>query len=485
MDRPEKHGHNKLTMGEEQDVTNSEDESKDSKNLIFGFEREYLIPKGFYFFFFGAQGSLIPYLSLFLKQLELSASQVGIITGIKPYIAFFFIPIWGAVADRYQKSKIIFIMSMMAINVGLVAYAFAPIDLCEENHMVSKKVRIMERSSNLSTYLEQLSMMAEESLDETPWPQRDGTAYQDTGQVHHKKTVKVFLYLLFITIICTTISCPSLTLGDSATVQQLRENNETHKYGKQRLWGSIGSGSMAFLVGAAVSKTHLCPPGSAKRNDVNYYPCFVTYGLFMLIALLIGFKLKFDHKRPEPDTPEDDDVDEETKTNESVQQRARSFAEGLRLMMTPRHFMFLITVFVVGICMGLIQVFLFWHLKDLGGTQLLFSYMSAVKCIAEVSVYFLSSKLISRLGHIRVLYLGLVCYSIKLFAYAVVEKPWYVLPVESLAGITTAGVWASIMSYVGIHSMEGVNVTLQGNALDSRCHSTLYCFQSSLQKSLK
>lgn len=476
MEKAEKHDHNKSIDQDEESDGKVEDESKGSKKMLFGFEREYIIPKGFYFFFFAAQGSLVPYLSLFLKQLELPASQVGIISGIKPYIAFFFIPIWCAVADRYQKSKVIFIMSMMAINVGLVAYAFAPIDLCEENHIVSKKVRTI-RSSNLSSYLEQLSMMAEESLDETPWPQSDGTAYQDTGQVHRKKNINVFLYLLFITIICTTISCPSLTIGDSATVQQLKKNNETHKYGKQRLWGSIGSGSMAFLVGAAVSKTHLCPPGSAKRNDVNYYPCFATYGVFMLIALLVGFKLKFDHKPPKPGNADDDDDIEEIKTSDFVQEKTRGFFGGMRLMMTPRHIMFLVTVFVVGICMGLIQVFLFWHLKDLGGTQLLFSYMSAVKCIAEVSVYFMSSKLISRLGHLRVLYLGLVCYCIKLFFYAIVERPWYVLPIESLAGITTAGVWASIMSYVGMHSVEGVNVTLQGNVTCSsfKTFSRDYC----------
>ncbi|KAK3736142.1 hypothetical protein QZH41_015531, partial [Actinostola sp. cb2023] len=453
---------NNTAMEEDDEERKTEHEANASKKKIFGFDRKYLIPKGFYFFFFSAQGSLLPYLSLFLKQLELPASQVGIVTGIKPYIAFFFIPIWSAVADRYQKSKLLFVISMLAINVGLVAYAFTPIDLCEEDHLVSKKTRhLAPRNSNLSTYLEQLSMMAEDSLDETPWPQAVGTSFQDTGQVHNDKTMGVFLYLLLVTIFSSILSCPSLTLGDSATVQQLKENNETHKYGKQRLWGSIGWGSMAFLVGAAVSKTHLCPRGSAKRNDVNYYPCFATYGVFMLVALAIGLKLKFDDKQRHPENADENNEDG-IKIDRTVKSKTKGILEGMWHMLTPRHTMFLVTVFIVGICMGLIKVFLFWHLKDLGGTQLLFSYMSAVNCIAEVSVYFLSSKLISRIGHIRVLYLGLLCYSIRLFFYAYVKRPWYVLPIEALSGITTAAVWASLMSYVGIHSFEGVNVTLQG-----------------------
>lgn len=434
------------------------------EDTFFGLEKKYLIPKGFYFFFFSAQGSLLPYLSLFLKQLELPASQVGVVTGIKPYIAFFFIPIWSAVADKYRISKPLFIVSMLAINLGLVAYAFVPVDLCEEDHVVSKKVR--EATQNVTSLMEKLSRIAEDSLDETPWPQsqEEGTAFQYDGNTHSKKTMGVFLYLLLITVFSTTISCPSLTLGDSATVQQLKENDETHKYGKQRLWGSIGWGSMAFLVGAAVSRTHLCPPGSAKRKDVNYYPCFVAYGIFMLTALGIGFKLKFDD-RPVDEKEKIEEEEKEAEKHDYVKSKSKGIMKGIRILMTPRHTMFLVTVFVVGICMGFIKVFLFWHLKDLGGSQLLFSYMSAVNCIAEVTVYFLSSKLISKLGHIRVLYLGLFCYSVRLFFYAFITRPWYVLPIELLSGITTAGVWASLMSYVGIHSLEGVTVTLQGKTI--------------------
>lgn len=440
-------------------------EKMKEKDTFLGLEKKYLIPKGFYFFFFSAQGSLLPYLSLFLKQLQLPASQVGVVTGIKPYIAFFFIPIWSAVADKYRISKPLFIVSMLAINLGLVAYAFVPVDLCEENHVVSKKVR--ESTQNMTSLMEKLSRIAEDSSDGTPWPQRqeEGTSFQYTGNSHSKKTMGVFLYLLLITVFSTTISCPSLTLGDSATVQQLKDNNETHKYGKQRLWGSIGWGSMAFLVGAAVSRTHLCPPGSAKRKDVNYYPCFVAYGIFMLTALGIGFKLKFDDRTVEEKDRIDEEEEEEVEKHDYVKSKTKGIMEGIRVLMTPRHTMFLVTVFVVGICMGFIKVFLFWHLKDLGGSQLLFSYMSAVNCIAEVTVYFLSSKLISTLGHIRVLYLGLFCYTVRLFVYAFITRPWYVLPIELLSGITTAGVWASLMSYVGIHSLEGVTVTLQGKTV--------------------
>lgn len=529
----------------------------------FTMNKVYLISKGFYFFFFSAQGSLLPYLALFFKQLELPPSQIGAITGMKPYIAFFFIPFWGCVADRFKKGKLLFIISMIALISGMVAYALVPINICEteptavntrgipddnksplyspvgselwkipnnsnlsndrwhsrivfrdtrdasmrynqvtvstrrlqtarhnESSKLDKKQssRISDLLSKISPERENMfadglefsvrkgrkeemsldgvSETADESVEETPWSQSDMIALQENSRKSPKrKNTFIFLYLLFATMLTTILSCPSLTLGDTATVNLLKQNDETHKYGKQRLWGSVGYGSMAFLIGTAISRTHLCPPGSARRKDVNYYPCFAMFVVYNIIALVIGSRFNFNNnnKPDTKDTDEDKVATNDTPANDDETKRSdQGIIAGLKLLTRPRHAMFLVTAFYVGITMGFIRVFLFWHLKDLGGTQILFSIMTGVNCVAEVTLYFLSTKLIAYIGTIRVLYLGLTCYAVRLFYYALVTNPWKVLPIELLSGITTAAVWAAMMSYVGTHSVEGASVTLQG-----------------------
>lgn len=205
---------------------------------------------------------------------------------------------------------------------------------------------------------------------------------------------------------------------------------------------------------------------AAQEKDVNYYPCFAMYVVFNIIALVVGSRFEFG-KNGKPNNKETGGDPKTTEDNarqskETTGSGNRGIIAGLMLLTRPRHAMFLITAFYVGITMGFIRVFLFWHLKDLGGTQILFSIMTAINCVAEVTLYFLSTKLISFLGTVRVLYLGLTCYAIRLFYYAFVTNPWTVLPVELLSGITTAAVWAAMMSYVGTHSVEGASVTLQG-----------------------
>lgn len=251
-------------------------------------------------------------------------------------------------------------------------------------------------------------------------------------------TTQCFMTLFLITFFGTLISAPTLALVDTATLQLL--GSETYKYGMQRLTGSIGWGVGAFVVGASLKTTHQC--GKDKDYEiVDYVPCFYTFAGLMFLGLITATQFKFEEK--------------------SKKSKGASLSVGLQALKSPTYLMFLFTALYLGFLMAFIKTFLFWHLKDLGGSQLLFSIISAVNCFAEVSMYFLSAKLIKRIGHAKVLYLGLICYSIRLFYYSAIPIPWMVLAVELLPGITTAAVWAACLSYVSINSGPGAATTMQ------------------------
>ena len=63
-------------------------------------ERHLIAIKLFYFTFIGALGVCIAYAVVFLKQVGLSAFQIGVISGVRPVLGFVSAPAWGAVADR-------------------------------------------------------------------------------------------------------------------------------------------------------------------------------------------------------------------------------------------------------------------------------------------------------------------------------------------------------------------------------------------------
>jgi len=410
--------------------------------------RHLLLSKSFYFFFFSAWGSLLPYLALYFKQLMLTPSQVGIIMGLKPFVNFLATPVWGAIVDKFHIHKFALIISMTALITSTFALSLVP--------GPKQQIIILEKHCNRTDDMTEMdALIGEPEVDKMvlsdasqdyyfsksrwPWPIDFIASFEENIYVRYKiDASRTFTMLFLITLFGNLIASPTLALVDTATLQMLAK--ETHRYGKQRLMGSLGWGLGAFIVGASLKTTHHCSM-SKSREIVDYIPCFYSFAILMFLGLCVSMKFKFRVQK---------------KTGTSV-----SLSNGLVALKYPTYLMFLFTALYLGFLMAFIKTFLFWHLKDLGGTQLLFSVISAVNCVAEVSMYFLSERLIAKIGEIRVLYIGLVCYSIRLFYYSVLPYPWLVLVVELLPGITTAAVWAACLSYVSINSRPGAQTTMQ------------------------
>lgn len=410
--------------------------------------RKLLLSKSYYFCFFSAWGSLLPYLALYFKQLMLTPSQVGVIMGLKPFVNFLATPVWGALVDKFHIHRFALIISMIALITSTFALSLVP--------GPKQQAIILEKHCNRTDELtEMMALDGEPEIDKMvlsddtkdyffsksprPWPLDFVTALEEEIYTKYKiDASQTFTSLFLITLFGTLIASPALALVDTATLQML--GKATHRYGKQRLTGSLGWGLGAFIVGASLKTTHRCSI-SKNREVVDFIPAFYVFAILMTLGLVVSLKFNFNIQK---------------KTGQE-----RSLSLGLIALKQPTYLMFLFTALYLGFLMAFIKTFLFWHLKDLGGTQLLFSVISAVNCVAEVSMYFLSEKLISKIGQVRVLYLGLICYSIRLFYYAIIPNTWMVLVVELLPGITTAAVWAACLSYVSINSRPGAQTTMQ------------------------
>ncbi|CAG0890611.1 unnamed protein product [Cyprideis torosa] len=109
---------------------------------------------------------------------------------------------------------------------------------------------------------------------------------------------------------------------------------------------------------------------------------------------------------------------------------------------------FLFVAWLMGFGIGLIFTFLFWYLQDFGGTPTLFGVASVINHISEIFAYFFSFRLITQLGHVKVLCLGLLGNVLRFLYVSWLRNPWWVLPFEFIQGITHAGVWAACNSYL-------------------------------------
>lgn len=480
---------------------------KMTTRCTFTVDKRTWVSKAFYASFYVAVGALFPYLPVYFKQLKLSSRQNGILIGIRPLIQFCVTPVWGACADKFCKSKVILLLSVLGWLVSNFLLLLVPVNndpkLCEfynENyedgsspqrnssiiykHFISHEHATKQGFfSRVSPYLDttvpfypitlgdfhDVYITTSENYDKTingmtaqghrhekpeaviitsqPSNQQ---SFQDSlsGIDHNNKYVSFnstqFIYLLSVTVIGTIIAAPAQALADTATLQNL--HGETHKYGRVRLWGSLGWGVGGFSVGAAVSTNN--QKNYCGEVVIDYSPCFYVYGAAMGVAFLCATQFQFDQSLDHPDVS-----DAGNSKNDNI----------IKGLMVFRSVQFCIVIFIALFCgsaTGFIETFLFWYLHELGGGQLLFSVINGLNCAAEVCIFFVTDKLLSFLGHINVIYLALFCYSLRFIYFYFIQSPWAVLPAELLQGITTAALWSSCVSYVGLH--PGASNTVQG-----------------------
>lgn len=97
-----------------------------SDQYCYTINRNLLPVKGIYFTFLSAGGSLLPFIPVYMKQLGLSSAEAGIIYGVMPFVAFFVRPLFGALADKTHKHKLILALCILLTGVCYLMLLFAP-----------------------------------------------------------------------------------------------------------------------------------------------------------------------------------------------------------------------------------------------------------------------------------------------------------------------------------------------------------------------
>ncbi|XP_023225634.1 major facilitator superfamily domain-containing protein 6-like [Centruroides sculpturatus] len=325
-------------------------------NLCTSVNQDLLISKTFYFFFFSAFGSLFPLLAVYFKQLGMNATQSGILIGIRPFVEFLSAPLWGNMADRFRKGKMMLLLSLASWIVFTLALAFIhpPASSCvtfnTTHHILyHPDAERSKRSANFDEFFA-LNDVVIETNDENKTEDDDTVElYQryrrqkekynrhssppnyvigkspnsveytlNYDKEHHTSYIsppfssivyrwediqEVFFLLLLLVILGEFFSAPSITLADSATLSFLGDN--TDSYGKQRMFGSLGWGLAMFFVGIALdhSTTFIDHPCGPHEKERNYTICFATFSVLMGCAFIAATQFRFDYDSIDDNIP--------------------------------------------------------------------------------------------------------------------------------------------------------------------------------------
>ncbi|ESO85407.1 hypothetical protein LOTGIDRAFT_107720 [Lottia gigantea] len=303
-------------------------------NIFTYVNRDLFVCKLFYFFFFGAFGSLFPLMAIYFKQLGMNASQGGVLIGFRPFIEFLSAPFWGGVADRWKRAKELLLFSLFCWIVFTLSIAFVhpPAHKCLYNnktHTVLENPRNRRDASCLPEDFDSKTLDLKlpcPNEHEKPWillpqPMKRGTG-QSPHRLDHNKIVnanksdveglvhspystvvykegevkEVFFILLLIVVIGEFFSAPAVTFADAMTLACL--GDDTDNYGRQRMFGSLGWGISMFFAGLALDHSTTFPEhpcGTQHAAEKNYTVCFAIFCVLMSAAFVAALQFRFDY----------------------------------------------------------------------------------------------------------------------------------------------------------------------------------------------
>jgi PPP family 3-phenylpropionic acid transporter len=234
-----------------------------------------------------------------------------------------------------------------------------------------------------------------------------------------------FLWMVLVVSLYAFNSAPIIPMMDSTVMEMLGEHKD--QYGKLRLWGAVGWGLSAPLVGWLI-----------QQNGLQW--SFWGYLIQMAVVFVVVMNLPVAHA--------------------SLGGR---YWQGLRSLLGDiRWPLFLLVVFVSGIGSAVLSNYLFLRMNDLGASTTLMGLALSVATLSELPVFFYSGALMKRWGARPLLLVSLFFYVLRALLISILPAAWMILPVQLLHGLTFSLTWAAGVSYARQIAPEGLGATAQG-----------------------
>jgi len=236
--------------------------------------------------------------------------------------------------------------------------------------------------------------------------------------------IKVFVWLIPAVMLFAFFYSPIMPLVDTTTISLLEAEKE--RYGQLRLWGAIGWGVAAPIVGWLI------------QNDTatwSFWGYAVLMGLGFLIALSV---------------PESARIDTGSQSDTRV------------FFTSQRWLVFLAVAFCGGMALSMISNFLFLFLRGLGADEFPLGLMLTVATLSELPVLFFSNQLLSRWSAQRLISVALLLFAIRALAYSLIHVPWLALLIQLLHGPTFSLMWVAGVSYADKMAPPSREATAQG-----------------------
>ncbi|XP_022103778.1 major facilitator superfamily domain-containing protein 6-like [Acanthaster planci] len=466
--------------------------SKETPFSAFRVNVSLIVYKVFYFSFWGATGSYLPYLSLYFKQLGFSPANVGIVSAFRPLSGFVLLPVIAAAADRFRCRRAILVTSILLGVVTAGALALLP-------HAAEAPCGVMEKQIEEFFHLN-ISLSGPDgqgghsesfhaSRVDNLLPSFPGarglpgsnpylhipfegaltnTSFLDVRNLPEKirKTLianqswmyyqgdlhKLLVAVIVLATVMEVMMFSAICQGDIATLDALRrEHGNADQYGWNRGFGTVGWGACSFGVGLILSSTRTAVVTCGFEHvATGYWTAFAAAGIVGSVAFFSTF-----YFGPYTYGEKKDDSDDTVSSSLGK-------SPIMAVVFSWHYGSVFVMIAFLGLCNGSMWAFLYWHLDNMGATQSFLGSLTAIQSLSDFVFGFLSAWTISVFGHIRLLGAGLFFFIIRFLYYSWIPAPWLVIFSETLHGLGSILTWITAVAYLNDAVPPQCRSTVQG-----------------------
>ncbi|XP_061701511.1 major facilitator superfamily domain-containing protein 6-like [Syngnathoides biaculeatus] len=431
------------------------------------------LARAFHFLYSCGKSCLLPFLTLYFRQLGLTPEMTGIVMGTKHLISLVWRPLASLLAKMYNKRRVVVHGSVMCSSVvALVVILFPPVDLqsyvntCNGSNLEStpieshQKVSTAPSSQSTLTFpadaihgrtsvaADRISQLPVLRINRTAEPKNstsvevhmttlalvrkkkslDTEKHNEKGQLDFLSSLKMMdvqhqLFFLILITVCAweLVAAPLEWTADDGLYDYLDFADASDHYSSTGVWPLLGAACGVGGAGLLVSRLNCLIFGHTSRSAAH----FLCYAGVLSLALVVAAFLPL-------------------YLNKQQGKVSRLFKAVQLVRASQRALLCAVTALLVGVTRSAVDNFLLWQMQDHDSTELHMGVSLGFALLSQAAFPLVAVRLTRLLSSGRLLTLGAATLGLQCLYYSFLWGPWTVLPAQFLSCFSCGAFWWAV-----------------------------------------
>ena len=373
------------------------------------------------FFLYSGTITFEEYSPLYLKQLGLSASQVGLSTLMG--LPLLFVPLAGYLGDRFRARKLVLLISIVILILQALAPLLNPLLTTLQKCNSLSNVQLINQTNNhcnktffpkkafdeigktfssMSTSKSSLPSLAHENSS-IKFVQTNRTAKPLKRNSNSMWSPSLLLFVILTRGFYEILKNTAVSLFNLATMTHIK--TERGNYGSYYCWGQIGASLSLFTVGMIASqiKNSIC-----GKIEYGYFVTFPWVAFTISMSLFSLPLISFEY----------------------LEHRVINWGDVKSVVFETHYLVLLFIGFYSGWCFSFQLYWEYWYIYELSGGPFVMGICGLIRRPLTAIWFRLSGSVIERLGDLPTMAVALLVFGASQFTLSLIEIPWFVLVID-------------------------------------------------------